>query len=123
MQLPAASPPGYNKHMEELADKTIASHEELAGTLGGEEIKRLLGELANIWEIVDGEKIRREFEFESFREAMAFANKVAGIAEKKGHHPDMRISYARVTIEFSTHFVGGLTENDFIMAANVEKLA
>lgn len=68
-------------------------------------------------------KIRREFKFKNFKEAMGFVNKVAEIAEEERHHPDIYISYNRVRIEFFTHAVQGLSENDFIMAAKIDRLS
>jgi 4a-hydroxytetrahydrobiopterin dehydratase len=53
---------------------------------------------------------------------MAFVNKVADVAEEEGHHPDMRVSFGKAVIELSTHAVGGLSENDFILAAKINAL-
>lgn len=74
------------------------------------------------WEIVDGKKLRREFKFENFKEAIAFVNKVADLAEGQGHHPDISIYYSKVIIELWTHKIGGLFVNDFILAAKIEQL-
>lgn len=67
----------------------------------------------------DFKKISREFKFKNFKEAMAFVNQVAEIAETEGHHPDLHIYYNRVNIELQTHAVNGLSENDFILAAKI----
>ena len=64
-------------------------------------------------------KIAREFKFKDFKEAMAFVDKVAGIAESEGHHPDIYIYYNKVRMELYSHAVGGLSENDFIVAAKI----
>jgi len=75
------------------------------------------------WNISDDKKsIRRGFEFKDFVGAMAFVNKVADIAESEGHHPDLHIFYNKVKIELSTHAIGGLSENDFIVAAKINAL-
>lgn len=66
--------------------------------------------------------IKRGFKFNDFRQAMAFVNRVAGAAEKQGHHPDILISYDRVSLTLSTHKVGGLSRNDFILAASIDAL-
>ena|SRR3989338_4403295 len=69
----------------------------------------------------DGEhKLRRQFKFKDFKEAIAFVNKVADIAESEGHHPDIYIFYNKVQLDLFTHAVGGLSENDFIMAAKID---
>src|SRR5581483_12029833 len=72
------------------------------------------------WQIIDNKKITREFKFADFKAAMAFINKVADIAESEGHHPDIYIFYNRVKLELSTHAIGGLSENDFILAAKID---
>lgn len=75
------------------------------------------------WDVTeDGKKIRREFLFKNFKEAMVFVNKVADIAESEGHHPDLHVFYNRVVVELWTHAIGGLSENDFIVAAKVNEL-
>jgi 4a-hydroxytetrahydrobiopterin dehydratase len=66
-------------------------------------------------------KIRRLFTFKDFKNAMIFVNHVAAIAEEEQHHPDIRISYRKVTIELYTHAMLGLSENDFIVAAKINK--
>lgn len=67
-------------------------------------------------------KLRRQFTFSNFKEAIEFVNKVAEIAEEEGHHPDIYIFYNKVQLELFTHAVGGLSENDFIMASKIDKL-
>lgn len=69
-----------------------------------------------------GMYIAREFKFEDFKEAMAFVNKVAGIAEHEGHHPDIHIWWNKVKLDLSTHAIGGLSTNDFILAAKINTL-
>lgn len=74
--------------------------------------------------VLDKKKISRNFEFKDFKEAVDFINKVAEIAESEGHHPDMRLhSYKKVDIDLSTHAIDGLSDNDFILAAKIDKLA
>lgn len=67
-------------------------------------------------------KITKEFNFKSFKEAMSFVNRVAKITEEEGHHPDIYIFYSLVRLTLWTHAAGGLTENDFIMAAKIDEL-
>lgn len=87
-----------------------------------EEAKKMMAELNSDWELKE-DKIEREFKFKDFKEAMVFVNKVAEIAEGEGHHPDMEIKYNKVEIELSTHAIHGLSENDFIVAAKIDKLS
>lgn len=67
-------------------------------------------------------KLRRQFKFENFKKSIDFVNEVARIAEEEGHHPDIYIFYNKVQLELFTHAVGGLSENDFIMAAKIDHL-
>ncbi len=74
------------------------------------------------WQVVDGKKIQREFKFKNFREAMVFINKIADLAESEGHHPDINLhGWNKVTLSLSTHAIGGLSENDFILAAKIDR--
>ena len=74
------------------------------------------------WEL-EAKKINREFVFKNFAEAVGVINKVAEIAESEGHHPDINLySYKKVKIDLSTHAIGGLSGNDFILAAKIDKL-
>ena len=66
--------------------------------------------------------IAKTFSFANFHETMAFVNAVAWIAHREDHHPDMTVGYNRCRIQWSTHSVGGLSENDLICAAKVEAL-
>lgn len=74
------------------------------------------------WQVVENRQIRRNFRFKNFVEAMEFINRVAIIAEEQGHHPDLHIFYNQVTIELWTHAIGGLSENDFIVASKIDAL-
>lgn len=76
------------------------------------------------WRITDGGRaIRREWRVVNFAVALDFFNRVGAIAEKEGHHPDLHLTgYRNVAIELTTHDAGGLTENDFILAAKIDRL-
>lgn len=73
------------------------------------------------WTLKDG-AIEREFKFKDFRAAIAFVNQVAEVAEADDHHPDIHIFYSKVRLVLSTHAIGGLSTNDFIVAAKVDQL-
>lgn len=70
----------------------------------------------------DGKWIRRDFKFKNFMEALNFLNKVAGVAETEGHHPDYRGGWGHLTLELTTHAIQGLSKNDFILAAKINAL-
>ncbi|MFX0007323.1 MAG: 4a-hydroxytetrahydrobiopterin dehydratase [Promethearchaeota archaeon] len=67
-------------------------------------------------------RIKREFVFKDFEEAMRFVNKVADTAEDEGHHPDINIYYNKVILELYTHAINGLHLNDFVMAAKINEI-
>jgi len=89
----------------------------LSKTVIAERMRSLPG-----WTNVRGKAIRKEFAFKDFHATMKFVNKVADIANAQDHHPDMEVGYNRCVVTYSTHSVGGLSENDFICAAKVEAL-
>lgn len=74
------------------------------------------------WQVIDGKKLRREFQFPTFTDAIAFVQRVAAIAEHEDHHPDIEIHYKNVILELWTHSIGGLSENDFIVATNIDRI-
>ena len=85
-----------------------------------EEIEEMLSRLDG-WR-QDGLCILRDFVFGSFKDAMAFVNRVAEVAEEIDHHPDITINYTRVTMSITTHSVGGLTRRDFRLAGRIDGL-
>ena len=75
------------------------------------------------WELAeDATRLRREFKFKNFVEANEFVDKVGVLAEAEGHHPDITFGYGYASIEIWTHKIGGLHENDFILAAKIGEL-
>ena len=82
-----------------------------------ERVKKLRG-----WTL-EGDAIKKQYTFAGFPEAVAFVNRLAPEAEKADHHPDILINYKRVTLTYSTHSEGGLTEKDFAGAAAADRLA
>jgi 4a-hydroxytetrahydrobiopterin dehydratase len=87
--------------------------------LGPIEIASLLPEVPGWRE--EGDRIHRTFQFPDFVRAMAFLNRVATIAEAEGHHPDFCVHYSKVEMTIWTHAIGGLSENDFILAAKIDR--
>jgi 4a-hydroxytetrahydrobiopterin dehydratase len=75
------------------------------------------------WEVdKDYKKIFKTYKFSDFIGAINFVERVADVAEMEGHHPDIHIYYNKVLIELSTHSIGGLSKNDFILAAKIEEV-
>ncbi|MGE5607983.1 MAG: 4a-hydroxytetrahydrobiopterin dehydratase [Bacillota bacterium] len=106
--------------VEELVHTRCKPCEGGMPPIGDQEAAELLKNLPG-WEKAGGE-IRKAFKFRNFYETMAFVNAVAWIAHREDHHPDMEVGYNRCVVRYSTHAIGGLSENDFICAAKVQSL-
>ncbi|MEK7479245.1 MAG: 4a-hydroxytetrahydrobiopterin dehydratase [Patescibacteria group bacterium] len=112
--------------MMNLTQKVCVACEGGVPPLQGQELHHYLEEVED-WTLGRTDEgmqmIKKKFEFKNFKEALAFVNKVGEIAEAEGHHPDIHlVSYKNVVIELYTHAIGGLSENDFIMAAKINAL-
>lgn len=107
----------------ELAKKHCVSCESGAAPLTVEQINEWLISVPH-WKLTaEGNRIRREWRVLDFMAAIDFFRRIAQIAESEDHHPDLHLeSYRNVAIELWTHAVGGLTENDFILAAKINEL-
>jgi 4a-hydroxytetrahydrobiopterin dehydratase len=81
----------------------------------------LLRELNDGWRLNADGHLERAYAFEDFAQAMAFANKVADIAEHEGHHPDLHVAWGMCKVEIWTHKIKGLTESDFYLAAKADR--
>ncbi len=90
--------------------------------LKGEALAKYVSQVNPAWNAVDEHHLMREFDFDDFRQALAFVNKVGELAEAEDHHPDVYLSYGKVRIELWTHKIGGLHENDFVLAAKIDGL-
>ena len=85
--------------------------------------KELQAQLHKDWQI-DKQKqlLKRDFLCKNFHETMAFVNAMAWIAHQENHHPDFEVGYKHCLIQYTTHAIGGLSENDFICAAKIDQL-
>ena len=90
--------------------------------LTGLMVKTLMKQLCGKWKLKGSRQLENSFKFRDFKEALAYTNQVGKIAEKQGHHPDIYLTYGQVRLQLSTHHAGGLTENDFILAAKINEL-
>ena len=87
------------------------------------EAEEQLGELSGWYLTHEGQRIRKDWTVQHFMAGMDFFHRVAEVAEDDGHHPDLHIEgYRNVSIELWTHAIGGLSENDFILAAKIDQL-
>jgi 4a-hydroxytetrahydrobiopterin dehydratase len=108
---------------EELAARQCKPCEGGVEPLSATAAQQLVGKLHGDWEISDdGLEISRVFEFPAYSRSLGFANAVAWIAIQQGHHPDILLSYGSCVVSWTTHAIGGLSDNDFICAAKVDLL-
>jgi 4a-hydroxytetrahydrobiopterin dehydratase len=91
--------------------------------LGVDAVTQLMAALHEDWALAaDGQSISRSFTFAGYHRTISFVNAVAWIAENEDHHPDLVVLYGKVEVLFTTHAIGGLSENDFICAAKIDRL-
>lgn len=83
--------------------------------------ENLLEQLDN-W-VIEGNAIVRRLPFKNFVDALAWVNRAGAIAEEAGHHPDITFGWGYVEVKLTTHSIGGLSRNDFILAAKIDKMA
>ncbi len=108
--------------MTDLAWRQCKPMPKGAPPLGLEQATELLREIPE-WSLTrSSTTISREFRFKDFHQTMAFVNAVAWVAHQTDHHPDLEVGYNRCTVHFSTHSIGGLSDNDFICAARIDAL-
>ncbi len=107
----------------ELAARHCAACEGGVAPLVGNDVQQHLRAVP-AWNLAaDGKRIRREWRVRDFTAGLDFFNRIGQIAEAEDHHPDLHLTdYRNVAIEMSTHAIGGLSENDFILAAKIDKL-
>lgn len=110
--------PGVGRFPAGPASPPRTTTHTMSDLLEPEEIKTKLKKIPE-WDL-DGKRLVRTMEFDGFEEAVDFVNEVAEIAEKHGHHPDIDIRYNKVILSLTTHSAGGLTEDDFTVAAVID---
>jgi 4a-hydroxytetrahydrobiopterin dehydratase len=107
----------------ELADKNCTPCRGGIPPLAADEAARLHGQ-ATDWALLDDAKrIERTYRFRNFREAFGFVARAAALAEDEGHHPEIRFGWGFATVSLQTKKIKGLHENDFIMAAKLDRIA
>jgi 4a-hydroxytetrahydrobiopterin dehydratase len=110
-----------------MKDDMLKSHckacESGVGLLDSAALQEAMRKLTD-WQLADDQKsFSRVFEFKNFYKTMAFVNAVAWIANREDHHPDLEVGYSRCKVTYSTHSAGGITDNDLICAAAIDKLS
>ena len=109
--------------MSELAEKKCAPCEGGVAPLTAAEAKDMAKQLHADWIVADDSKsLQRSLKFKDFYRTMSFVNALAHIANTEDHHPDLEVGYDYCRVTFSTHSIGGLSVNDFICAAKLDRL-
>lgn len=107
---------------QNLADKRCVPCEGGTPALTGDEIDPFAAQVPG-WKVEDAARLVKSFTFKDFLQAVAFVNAITPVAEAEGHHPDLYIRWGEVRVILWTHAAGGLTENDFILAAKIDRVA
>jgi 4a-hydroxytetrahydrobiopterin dehydratase len=122
---PATSATAATAAAAPLAKRKCKACEGDAARLTDAQVKTLLAEVPG-WERAGGggggNEIAKTFKFQNYHETMAFVNAAAWVSHREDHHPDLEVGYNKCRVRYSTHSVGGLSENDFICAAKIEAL-
>jgi 4a-hydroxytetrahydrobiopterin dehydratase len=105
-----------------LASEHCVSCKPGTPPLSEEEAAELAADVPD-WQRAGNQKLRREFSFDNFRDAFGFVARAALVAEAEGHHPDIELGWGRAAFDLTTHAASGLTRNDFVMAAKIDRLA
>jgi 4a-hydroxytetrahydrobiopterin dehydratase len=108
------------RSVSDLAAKKCQACEGGVAPLEEAEIRSLLKQLEG-WELAGG-RIAKTYEFKNYYQTLAFVNATAWISHREDHHPDIVLGYNRARVEYVTHAINGLSENDFICAAKLDKL-
>ena len=110
--------------MSDLGGRSCKPCEGGVAPLTAAAAQALMSELARHWQLAaDARSIRREFKFKDFYRTMSFVNALAHVANIEDHHPDLEVGYNYCRVLFTTHAIGGLSENDFICAAKIDRIA
>jgi 4a-hydroxytetrahydrobiopterin dehydratase len=104
-----------------LASKRCVAADDSTPTLPAEEVRRLAAGLDPAWRVVD-DRLVRDFAFPSFAAAFGLATRIGLLAEGQNHHPALHVAWGRLTVTWTTDAIGGLSANDLIMAAKVDRL-
>jgi 4a-hydroxytetrahydrobiopterin dehydratase len=109
--------------MTELKDRKCVPCEGGVAPLSREQALALKATIHTDWVLrADGKQLQRAFKFRDFYRTMSFVNAIAHIANIEDHHPDLELGYDYCRIAYSTHSIGGLSDNDFICAAKIDRL-
>jgi 4a-hydroxytetrahydrobiopterin dehydratase len=107
--------------MEPLADRRCVPCEAGTPVLADDVVAELLAELEG-WRLDAGGRLSKTFTFDGFLPGVELVDRIAEVAEAEGHHPDLCLSWGSLEAALTTHAIGGLSENDFVLAAKIDRL-
>ena len=109
--------------MSDLTAQLCEPCEGGVAPLTRDEAQALMDQLHEDWSLTeDATEIRRDYQFKGFNKTMGFVNAVAWIANGENHHPDLEVGWGHCLVRYTTHAIGGLSQNDFICAAKIDAL-
>src|SRR5947209_3426429 len=106
--------------MSSLADQHCVPCRGGVPPLRGAELETVKAQTPE-WSVVNEHHLERSFKFPDFKTALDFVNRVGAIAEQEGHHPDLYLAWGKVDVKIWTHKIDGLTNSDFVLAANIDR--
>ncbi len=107
-------------HLSEKRCRVVDQDEE---AMDGDDLTHYMAQLDSDWKVVDGSYLARIFHFPKHGEALELVNDISDVAMKEEHYPDLMLSYGELKVRMTTSEVEGLHENDFIMAAKIDRLS
>ena len=109
--------------MTDLVERRCKPCEGKVAAYSAGQAKAELKQLSADWRLIeDGKALKRNFAFRDFYRTMSFVNALAHVANIEDHHPDLEVGYNYCRVRYSTHAIGGLSENDFICAAKIDRI-
>jgi len=105
-----------------LHEERCAPCKKPAPPLTPSEASQLLAEVGGGWQLNAAAHLERDFRFDDFAQALAFANAVGAVAEQEGHHPELTVGWGHCKVEIWTHAISGLSRSDFVLAAKTSKV-
>lgn len=105
----------------ELAAKECVPCKGGVSPLKGSDLDALVAKLGGGWKVISEHHLEKVYKFDNWEDSVAFMNDVADIAHEQDHHPDVLLTFGKVTVTIWTHKIDGLTESDFVFAAKVDE--
>lgn len=109
--------------MSDLADKECVPCQGGVDPLEGDALDELAAELDNDWKVIEGHHLEKTYELDDFAEALELTNRLGELAEEVNHHPEICLTWGKVTVTLYTHKIDGLAEADFVWAAKADRRA